>query len=490
MALADYYQRSAVAIAQVLSGFDEDAIRKRLEGCVLEVVVPMEAQSSLEGRHVLDLTIRLAARLYPTILIEGSPRIRREMNSLALLINPAIETESPDRPTHSIVIGRGRRPASSVAFYLGSNNWVANVSRRNPQRVGPTRNPFGAGVAACLGMAGIFRQVFMDGAEPEPDIAFRALPTQLGGSTTLASRRQEAILVGAGAVGHGVVWALSRLNRPPKLTVVDPEDLDLGNLQRYAMAQRGDVGRSKVEIACRHLTDAVPYRGTWASFVAAQGSRHELVLAALDSANGRRAVQASLPEVVINGWTQPGDLGVATHTFDGAGACLNCLYLPEGQVKNDDALYAEALGIPEQLGLVRTLLYSGQAVPDPLLNLVADRLGVPHDVVQPFSGRSIRELYREGVCGGAVLPIGRSGSPRGDVHVPLAHQSALAGVLMAARMFATRSSRTTLITRLDVLRAVHPEYTTQAASKDPRGICICQDRDYVEAYRAKYRAVR
>lgn len=40
--------------------------------------------------------------------------------------------------------------------------------------------------------------------------------------------------------------------------------------------------------------------------------------------------------------------------------------------------------------------------------------------------------YIEGLCGGAVLPLQRTGRPRQDVHVPIAHQSALAGVLLAA----------------------------------------------------------
>src|SRR6266516_999721 len=116
MALADYYQRSAVAIAQVLAGFDEEAIRQRLAACVLEVVFPGDAQRSVEGRHALDLVVRLAARLYPAVLIESSPGVRREMSSLARLINPAIETDPRTKPTHSIVIGRGRQPVANAAF--------------------------------------------------------------------------------------------------------------------------------------------------------------------------------------------------------------------------------------------------------------------------------------------------------------------------------------------------------------------------------------
>src|SRR5205807_4626296 len=120
-----------------------------------------------------------------------------------------------------------------------------------------------------------------EAAAPNSDLAFRALPRQLGGLPSLSTMRSDTVLVGAGAVGHGVIWALSRLRSRPKLTVIDPEDLDLGNLQRYVMALRRDVGRPKVDIGVRQLGAAVPYRGTFASFIANHGSRNNLVLAAV-----------------------------------------------------------------------------------------------------------------------------------------------------------------------------------------------------------------
>jgi hypothetical protein len=87
------------------------------------------------------------------------------------------------------------------------------------------------------------------------------------------------------------------------------------------------------------------------------------------------------------------------------------------------------------------------------------------------------------------LPLGYTGTPRSEVHVPLAHQSALAGVLLAARMVGKMvgADLDSKITRVNVMRPTsHPEFLTQPALKDPRGICICQDSDYVKAYHSKY----
>src|SRR2546421_70372 len=83
----------------------------------------------------------------------------------------------------------------------------------------------------------------------------------------------------------------------------------------------------------------VPHQGNWASFLEVAGYGCRDVLVALDTAGGRRSVQASLPGWIANAWTQPGDLGVSSHSrFDAPGACLACLYLPLRPQANEDEL--------------------------------------------------------------------------------------------------------------------------------------------------------
>ena len=138
-----------------------------------------------------------------------------------------------------------------------------------------------------------------------------------------------------------------------------------------------------------------------------------------------------MPRRVANAWTQPGDLGVSSHDFL-EGACVTCLYLPDGEQKNEDQIIAESFGVTERLMQVRTLLYQNEGAPRDLLVAIATARDLPLAKLLPFEGRPVRALYTEGFCGGAVIPLGGSGRPANDVHVPLAHQSALAGVLLAA----------------------------------------------------------
>src|SRR5438046_639372 len=105
MALADYYLRSALAASQVLSGFDEQRIRSVLEGTRVGVAIGADAAKSREGRSLLDLLIRLLARLYPTLVVRceiESQIVADDAMNLARRINPSIDFASD--PTVEIVI--------------------------------------------------------------------------------------------------------------------------------------------------------------------------------------------------------------------------------------------------------------------------------------------------------------------------------------------------------------------------------------------------
>jgi hypothetical protein len=489
MGLADYFGRSAVAAGQVLAGYDERAIRERLDTQRIGLQVGPSATTA-EGRALTDLIVRLLARLYPSLVIQGrgADGWAAELADLARAINPAIELDGA--PT--LVLGVGDDvPGGARALFAGSTGWTALFSRTAPQPVGTTNNPFGAGTSACIAAANLFRAVFFDDADArmDRDAAFHVLPPGRVASDFSPLRFDgRAALVGVGAVGNAAVWALARSGIEGPLELVDGEQIDLGNLQRYAMATRADVGRSKVDVAAAALGATWKVSAVvdhWARFVAERGVP-DRVLVALDSARDRRAVQAALPRWLANAWTQPGDLGVSTHDFLN-GACLACLYLPTGTVENADQIVARALGIPERLLEVRQLLDTGAPTPRPLIEAVSAAHGVRLEDALAFEGRPLRALYVEGVCGGVLLPIGATGAPRAEVHVPLAHQSALAGVLLAAEFVAQLVAAVdgTHVLRLDVLRPL-PEFVRQRAAKDPRGICICQDPDYVASYRAMY----
>jgi hypothetical protein len=492
--LADYFARSAVAAAQVLDGFDEERFRAHLERTPVGL---SGATVTAEADALLDLAVRLLARVYPQLAISVPGPVGARLRRLATAINPAIELVESAKA--GIVVGDGEAFADSV--FAGSEGWDALVAAAGHQPTGDSQNPFGAGAAACHAASALFRRIFLPDWQDRVDHAlrfsvFRGERIAAGepGPDLPAAFAGEVVLVGAGAIGHGALWALRRLPAKGTVHVVDPEQVELSNLQRYVLADRSDEGALKVELAARGSkgVEIKPYEGQLAEFVAAKGYTWPAMLLALDSARDRVGAQASLPGWIANAWTQPGDLGVSAHSrFGGDGACVGCLYLPAGRVKNEDELVAEALGVPQLLMQIRALLYTGNPVERALLEAVAEAIGQPPATLLAYEGRPIRELYIEGFCGGAVIPLGEAGKPHAaahDVHVPLAHQSALAGVLLAAalvRHALEGAPAITTVTRVDVLRQLGV-HISQPARAVRDGRCICDDPDYRAVFAAKY----
>jgi hypothetical protein len=493
MALADYFERDLVAASQVVAGFDRAAFEARVGRVRVALAWGPDAADGSVGQALLDLSVRLLARFYPAIRLEGRPGpLREQLEELALAINPRINLAGRGVVDGGIAVGAAR-PSFDRIIYAGADDWTAEVGTLSQRAIGGYEYPFGAGAAASIAAANLFRMLLLP--DPRLDRETRlAVPPLVGadaGLTLRSSSSSQAALIGAGAIGNATAWALARTPSAGQLTIVDHETIELSNLQRYVLAERRDEEARKTDVAVRVFvgsTVATPFPDDLRAFVEARGHAADSMLLALDSAADRRAAQASLPRWIANAWTQPNDVGVSVHpSFGSGGACVACLYLPSGVVPNEDALVADALMIPELLADVRTLLHSRAGVSLPMLNLIAERMQIPVDLFARYEGKPIRELYVEGVCGGGVIPLGRTGTPRSEVHVPLAHQSAMAGVLLAAALVAGLDSdrSPSVLSHLDPSRPIPSEPTQRVRARGDR-TCICEDRDYRLAWQNKY----
>lgn len=494
---ADYFSKGALAAAQVLKGQDASALAAAVERHTIGVAWG-KASEDHEGQTILDLLVRLFARLYPRLSFEGPAGSARavELSILARAINPNIEIIEAS-PTLRVAIGTDSPSGAAPTLYVGSQGWDALISRRVPQPVGGTSNPFGAGAAACLAASNLFRAVFQVGT-PDLDEGARF-------STLSRTVRQDpqivpfedlvldspVVLVGCGGIGNAAAWALRRLSVRGKVHLVDHDAFDLGNLQRTVMAARADEGSHKAELLAASFDGrlvGVAHVQRFADFVAEHGYGWERVLVAVDSARDRRAIQASLPRWIANAWTQIGDLGLSLHRFDDSeGPCLYCAYIPTAKGKNRDELVAAELGVPERLQEVRELLYRDAPPTPDLLAAISLARSIPPEVLASYALHPLRVLYVEGICGGALVSLAELGDTPQDLHVPLAHQSALAGVLLAAAVVADAAGYaqpTTRETRIDLMHALTPH--TMRPVRKSTGNCICKDADYLARYREKW----
>jgi molybdopterin/thiamine biosynthesis adenylyltransferase len=507
MGFADFFDKNVSAAAGVLQSFERETFKALLESVTVALTFDHEGASG-EGKATAELLVDILVRLYPKIALvpleKGLESFVAALRKRALLINKNVEIKDDfSGTTVCVVIGTTRVSPELRPIYIGSDNWVCRISDAAPVGSGSSSNPFGAGAAACFAAANVFRAVFclqLQNGSLDKKLTLslynlaqenNASSNPMLGDVDLG----ELHVAGLGAIGNGFIWALARLPvLKGAIHLIDPETLDLSNLQRYVLSRRKDIGKPKVTLMAKQLKratlDVHPYSKSWSEFYEGLLDRRlERVVTALDTAQDRIGVQTSLPRRILNSWTRQENFGVSAHAFLGDGACLACLYMPTGTRKNEDEIVAEALRLTDQLMRVRTLMYSNQPIDQPLLQMVSERWQVPLAELQPFADLPIRQFYQDAVCGGALLKIGSDLAGQA-VPVPMAHQSCLAGIVLAASLVVELATGVKPEGRVATINLLRPlgAYLQQPHRKHAGGRCFCQDADFIEAYRDKYRA--
>jgi hypothetical protein len=507
--LAPFFDKAALAAATVLRGFDREQFAAALNEHPVALCFGENAVGTAEGRVCLELATNLIARLFPRFALVSHGDAARAhaagLEALARAINPEIGIVPAADAAACMVVGETHCDLAVPRVHVGSDGWIVRVSAEEPLGCGTTENPFAAAAAACFGTANLFRLAF--GAQlPSAHLDRGFAMSVLDLDPTAARPANPAFggvclgdthLVGAGAIGNAALWVLGRApGLEGVLHVIDGERLDLGNLQRYVLSSIADVGQWKVALAEREFSrraGGLRVRGeplTWGEYLAtlAEPWHLERVAVALDSAADRIAVQASLPARVLNAWTQAGDLGVSRHSFVGMQACLACLYLPEARTRNDDQVVADAIGLAGQERRVRDLLYTGRPVGEDLIREIAGALGVPADPLLIFADRPLRAFYTEALCGGVVLRLQTAAARTAVTEVPMAFQSALAGVLLAASIVGDAAGLAAPAGTKAVINLLRPlgEHLTVPVAKHPSGRCLCQDPEYLDAYARRH----
>jgi hypothetical protein len=164
-------------------------------------------------------------------------------------------------------------------------------------------------------------------------------------------------------------------------------------------------------------------------------------------------------------------------------------FLPNGAIPDEDQVIAEALNLEDRkVDVVRPMLHNGAPVSVELMREIAGRLTVPVEPLLPFVGQPLRSLYQGAICGGVVFEL-RGGSRALRVEVPMAFQSAMAGIMLAAEIVKRSCGGPPDWTtaKLNLLRKMPSDLITERRRKDRLERCICQDADYQDVYRVRYR---
>jgi hypothetical protein len=124
----------------------------------------------------------------------------------------------------------------------------------------------------------------------------------------------------------------------------------------------------------------------------------------------------------------------------------------------------------------------------PLVDDIAAASGIDAAELAAWRDKPLAAVYQEGICGGALLHLEVGEAPR-EVLVPLAHQSAFAGVMLAVELLVAsvpelRARRPRAVEgRFDVLAGL-PQVLERPRARSER--CICGDVVWSAVYADKF----
>ncbi|HMJ69744.1 MAG TPA: E2 ligase fold family C protein [Cyclobacteriaceae bacterium] len=513
MAIAKYFSKDLLAINQLLKS-KAYGLEQILTNVQIGIYFDDKSIQENEGRLCCDLLVRLISRLYPKIAIVNDDASARaeELITLAKSINRSIDIETTlDNCTCVILLGDGpaKVPKNCQTFFIGSDNWIGYISQTKPKSFGNSSNPFGPGIAACIVLANVFKFTLSDffSQKLDKEIAFSALELSATPKSNPAYtdvNLNRLCVVGIGAIGSGLLWAFSKIpTLNGTLDLIDHESISLSNLQRYVLFGESDEGSLKVEKAKLHFNNPNllinAFDVKWSAYLNKTQNWNNLQVAvAIDNKKDRIAIQSSLPFKIFNAYTEENLIGVATHADFVNAACLACGYIPNQKERNYTEEVAVNCNIPNHANFVKDYLnlnlpvdarYNNNTVS--MLDVISTANAIPREALIQFHGKRIEQFYSEFICGGISMSLSTIGQEKvSNVDAPLAFQSAMAGILLAARIVGDALGLNKSFKQQSHIYPLNPiaEFNpyNHNLQKDTTGSCICADQVFIERYKSKW----
>ena len=298
------------------------------------------------GTVILNIPSDIGLSIRPCLVKAAS--LLDHLKSMCLRINPAIQIvtgrEPHPRPRATIAIGFDNENIGRTVS-INSDGWLAYVDTEGNSLNWTTHNanPTGALVAACFGAAEVFKLLFLGKTQctlnPVGSLVFSALDYGFRHGSVISPPLPQSIdigivhLISMGAINSAVLYALCSLpNAKGKLVVVEPQNLDVSNLNRYVIAlSHGAVqGLPKISVAkavAEPLFEVEALKQTYGDYRRSMSSpRMDMAVVGLDNNPGRWEVQEDLPRVLLCGGTEMSQITISRHDDVLGKACLGCLY--------------------------------------------------------------------------------------------------------------------------------------------------------------------
>ena len=425
--------------------------------------------NTTNGRIMLESVINMTSRFVDKLAIkipDSCSNATLSMKRLTTAIGCEIVEDENFQPEIVLSIGPTDM-RSKFTVEINSLGWVSYVACNADVETFSTndKNPVGALGAACFGVAEVFKKLLeINGCKKRwatnhpKQICFSFLDYTLSSNNQDFPRKidiKKPLLVGAGAVGSGFLYALSKIdNLRGHIIVLDHDIIDCTNLNRCLSYFVDDVGKPKVSVCERLSTDGLKISGYSVGYddFKMQKNGFPVIISTVDNDDARFAIQHDLPKLIFHGATGKGISAVSIIKLL-ENACMCCIF-------NDNTTYEERIshetGIPADA--VTRAIKTESLFTEEHYRYMCKKLRDGSVQFQDLIGKPFKDVYQKEICG--MLNI-KTNDGNKTPSVPFV--SFFAGLCVASELIKYHSKsfeELPMMNHLDFLRInlLSPEY--------------------------------
>lgn len=296
------------------------------------------------GRYCFTAALLMLLRMTQNLSVQIPllPEFLSEMKTLAAKMTDRaitfVESENLNYQTFEAILNVGSYVRNDLPWTtINSDGWLARVAsgNKNLPSTHARTNPVGALGAAALGATEIFKRIFRIKASRGPVQKFLSFSffsyTQSDDPGPPLPKTLDlagVLQVGAGAIGNGIDFLLSRVPGTGNWSIVDLQEFRKENLGTCILIGPKDLTHSKARVLAEKVAHAKGFAMAVEQFIAdvvGKGVPYpEIVINGLDNVDARRAVQTLWPAVAIDGAIGTFSCEVTIHPWGPDLSCLLC----------------------------------------------------------------------------------------------------------------------------------------------------------------------
>ena len=471
---------------------------KKIFEAPIMVTADAAVLNTINGRIMLESAINLTGRFIDKLAIkipDSYPDIALRMKKLTAAIDCEIEEDENFEPRIILSVGP-TDVKSEFTVQINSSGWVSYISCNSDVETFSTNdeNPVGALGAACFGASEVFKKLLeMEGCKKgwatnhPKQTCFSFLDYTLSSNNKNFPRKiaiEKTLLVGAGAVGSGFLYALSKIdNLQGDVIVLDHDTIDCTNLNRCLSYFVEDIGKPKTSVCEKLSTNGLKISGHSIRYNDFQ--RHEsefpIVVSTVDNNDARFAIQHDLPKLIFHAATG-GERSAVSVIKLLENACLCCIF-------NNNATREERIsnetGIP--VDAVTKAIKQKSSFTEEHYRSMCKKLRGEATQFQDSIGKPFEDVYQKEICGALSVETNE-----GNKTASIPFVSFFAGLCAASELIKYHSrsfEELPMMNRLDFLQInlFSPKHLNLVhRSKDPNCSLGCSDKSLQKYFSTKW----